>query len=298
MRKLALLCALTLLPWAGYAQENNGEQAPPAAAAGEQAEAAQTPQPKPAAEPAAAPKPATAPVEKPKPAPAAAKKDDGGLLQMMNDGGPMMWVIFMVSMLGLIIFLERGNTLYRGMSLSFKSFRDELANAAKGGGDQRYLDAVKLTKRGSGHPLCEVAQIALMKAANQRPRQEIETAIEDKMLASLPVLNKRIGLLSFLANSSTLLGLLGTIFGLIAAFAAFGDPNVPSALKQARLTDGISQAMYTTAAGIVAAVPLLFFHHLLSERQEEIMNEMEAGATNLMTVFEANNDFLDETSEA
>ena len=51
--------------------------------------------------------------------------------------------------------------------------------------------------------------------------------------------------------------------------------------------------MYTTA-GIVAAVPPLFFHHLY--RSAEIMNEMEAGATNLMTVFEANNDFLDETS--
>jgi biopolymer transport protein ExbB len=142
-----------------------------------------------------------------------------------------------------------------------------------------------------------VANQALAKAASERSRREVETIMEDQMLAALPSLNKRIGLLSFLANSSTLLGLLGTIFGLIAAFAAFGDPNIPAALKQAKLTDGISQAMYTTAAGIVAAVPLLFFHHLLSERQEEIMNEMEAGATRLMATFESNDLFHEDAPE-
>gem|GEM_PF-214525 len=297
MQKWALISALMVLPALGLAQAPDVAAAKTDKAAAQPDPAAPTAAKAPAAEPAkaAAPKPASAASAPKKAAP---KKEDGGLLTMMNDGGPMMWIIFFVSLIGLFIFLERGNTLYRGMSLNFKSFKDEIANAAKGGGDQRYLNAVKLTKKGSGHPLCDVAQIALLKASNCRPRKEIETSIEDKMLEKLPILNKRIGLLSFLANSSTLLGLLGTIFGLIAAFAAFGDPNVPAALKQAKLTDGISQAMYTTAAGIVAAVPLLFFHHLLSERQEEIMNEMEAGATNLMTVFEGNNDFVSRETEA
>ena len=104
--------------------------------------------------------------------------------------------------------------------------------------------------------------------------------MEKEMLDALPTLNKRIGLLSFLANSCTLLGLLGTIIGLIAAFSAVSAAS--AAEKQTALANGISTAMYTTAFGIVAAVPLLFFHHLLSARQEEVINEMESGATSLL----------------
>ena len=77
-----------------------------------------------------------------------------------------------------------------------------------------------------------------------------------------------------------LLGLLGTIFGLITAFSSISQAS--AAERQAVLADGISQAMYTTAFGIVAAVPLLFFHYLLTARQESMLNEMEAAATSVM----------------
>ncbi len=108
------------------------------------------------------------------------------------------------------------------------------------------------------------------------------------MLEALPVLNKRINLLSFLANSCTLLGLLGTIFGLIAAFSSVSAAS--AAERQTALADGISQAMYTTAFGIVVAVPLLFFHHLLTQRQEDIINEMESGATSLLVSLTGSDD--------
>ena len=300
MYKWVVIFTLLMAPAIAWTQSGENPAAAPAAAPAEPAKpvaAAAAAAPAPAPAPAAANKTAAPqPKAKTGKTQASPKKADGGLMTMMNDGGPMMWVIFFVSLAGLLIFLERGNTLYLQMRLNFKSFMEAFKKDAE---KKDYIGA-KATTSGSKskHPVVAVANVALTKAASRKPRKEVETVIEDKMLAALPTLNKRIGLLSFLANSSTLLGLLGTIFGLIAAFAAFGDPNVPAALKQAKLTDGISQAMYTTAAGIVAAVPLLFFHHLLSERQEEIMNEMEAGATRLMATFETNGLFDDDAPEA
>jgi biopolymer transport protein ExbB len=296
MYKWVVMCAVLLAPTVTWSQDGAAPSAVPSPVVADPAVPAAVPVVAPVAQPVVTPKaaPATS-TAKPVKAQSPTKKAEGGLMTMMNDGGPMMWIIFVVSLLGLLIFLERGNTLYWQMRLDFKGF---MLSFRKDTESKNYQGA-KATTSGakSKHPVVKVANQALAKAASERSRREVETIMEDQMLAALPSLNKRIGLLSFLANSSTLLGLLGTIFGLIAAFAAFGDPNIPAALKQAKLTDGISQAMYTTAAGIVAAVPLLFFHHLLSERQEEIMNEMEAGATRLMATFESNDLFHEDAPE-
>jgi biopolymer transport protein ExbB/TolQ len=73
---------------------------------------------------------------------------------------------------------------------------------------------------------------------------------------------------------------LGTIFGLIAAFSSVAAAS--AAARQEALAAGISQAMYTTAFGISVAVPLLFFHHVLSKRMEKILIETEGGASALL----------------
>lgn len=104
--------------------------------------------------------------------------------------------------------------------------------------------------------------------------------MESEMLASLLDIRKRVSLMALLANSSTLLGLLGTIFGLISAFASISMAS--AAARQDALAAGISTAMYTTAFGISVAVPLLVFHHILSNRAENILVETEGGATTLL----------------
>ena len=100
------------------------------------------------------------------------------------------------------------------------------------------------------------------------------------MLAALPSLQKRVAIMGLLANIATLLGLLGTIFGLIAAFTSVSQAS--AAERQEALAAGISQAMYTTAFGISVAIPLLFFHHVLSKRSEKILVEVEGGATSVL----------------
>ena len=197
------------------------------------------------------------------------------IFEYLDKGGWMMYVILLVSIVGVGIFCERGFHLYLKQRLNASGFIAMIMAHIE---TRNYRQAIDACKVDSGHPVVNILRAGVMRS-NRRP-SEIERAMEKEMLEALPVLNKRINLLSFLANSCTLLGLLGTIFGLIAAFSSVSAAS--AAERQTALADGISQAMYTTAFGIVVAVPLLFFHHLLTQRQEDIINEMESGATSLL----------------
>jgi biopolymer transport protein ExbB len=201
-------------------------------------------------------------------------------LVYLDRGGWMMYVILAVSVIGASVFFERAVDLYVRLRLDARGFLHQVLAHVEG---RRFRHAVDACKVRSKHPLVNVLRAGILRANRREP--EIERAMENEMLASLPRLNKRIGLLGFLANSCTLLGLLGTIFGLITAFSSVSQAS--AAERQAALSDGISQAMYTTAFGIVVAVPLLFFHYLLSARQEQLMNEMEGGGTALLVAMSA-----------
>lgn len=197
------------------------------------------------------------------------------IVEYLDKGGWMMYVILGVSIAGLAVFLERGFHLFLRQRLDADGFVAGVMNHVEA---RRFRQAIDACKVGSKHPVVAVVRSGLMRA-NQREK-DAERAMEKAMLDALPALNRRVGLLGFLANVSTLLGLLGTIFGLITAFSSISQAS--AAERQAVLADGISQAMYTTAFGIVAAVPLLFFHYLLTARQESMLNEMEAAATSVM----------------
>ncbi len=266
MRILALICALVFGPFLGFAV---------AADAGKKADGGVAAAKAPAAAPAATAKPVEA--EAPK---AEEKEKANAILEYLNKGGWMMWVILMVSILGVAIFFERGFHLFlrRRISGGVDGFVDRVVKSV----ELRLWDKAKSDcKLDTEHPVVATMRAGLDRA-NRAPG-EIEKAMEKEMLRALPELEKRIGLLSFLANSCTLLGLLGTIFGLIQAFSAVSAAS--AAERSTALAAGISTAMYTTAFGIVVAVPLLYFHHLLTTRQEEIINEMELGATALMVAF-------------
>lgn len=197
------------------------------------------------------------------------------ILDYMDRGGWMMWVILGVSLVGVTLFLERAADLFLRRRLDASGFQALVLGHVEARQFRKAIDACKVSSR---HPLPAILRSGILRAS--RKEREIERVMEGEMLKALPALHKRVGLLGFLANSSTLLGLLGTIFGLIAAFDSVSAAS--AAARQQALADGIAQAMYTTAFGIVVAVPLLYFHHLLTERVEQLLTELEGGATALM----------------
>ncbi len=196
------------------------------------------------------------------------------LFEILNAGGWMMWVILLMSVFTLGLSFERSVMLY---GLTWLNTETLLRTVVKHVEAQDYAAALKACSVRTAHPLPRVLRAGLERA-NRRDK-EIEKAMEGEMLKALPKLERGLGLLAFFGNAATLLGLLGTIFGLIQAFS--GVSAASAAARQEVLAAGISVAMYTTAFGIMAALPVLFFHTILSGRSERILTEMEEGATTL-----------------
>jgi biopolymer transport protein ExbB/TolQ len=119
-------------------------------------------------------------------------------------------------------------------------------------------------------------------------REDIEYAMEEGLMETTPRLEKRTAYLATLANISTLLGLLGTIIGLIAAFSAVAtaDPSEKASL----LSQSISVAMNTTAFGLIAAIPLLAFHSVLQTKTTEIIDSMEMAGVKCLNALIARHD--------
>ncbi len=197
------------------------------------------------------------------------------VFEIMSRGGPMMWVILSISVLGMGIALERVMVLFLGAMLNTDKLLKKILDLIDQG---KYPAALEACNFRSSHPLPRILKAGLGKA--NRREKEVEKAMEAQLLNVLPSMQRGIGFLGLLGNVATLLGLLGTIFGLIKAFS--GVSAASAAQRQQVLAEGISVAMYTTAFGLIVAVPILFAHTLIVGRQEKILIQSEEGAVSLL----------------
>ena len=201
-------------------------------------------------------------------------------LDILNRGGMFMYPILIVSIVGLTIVGERVYALFYKLRLNTREFTQRVCHSVEGGHVNR---ALSFCSQFIHHPLAKVMNAGLLKA--NRGDKEIERAMEGAFLEEAPVVQKRVGTLSMLANVSTLLGLLGTIFGLIQAFrgVTMGE------MAKEELAKGIAVAMSTTAFGLIVAIPLLIAFHVLSNRQNKILDAMQHGATKLLNLISGSN---------
>lgn len=195
-----------------------------------------------------------------------------GVMAIMTDGGAMMWVILTVWVIGLIIFFERQYNLSIRQGLATNQFIKKVLDAVKA---RKFSAALRACNVKTQHPLVAVVKAGVIRA--DRRAIEIERAMEAEIMGAMPNLQKRVAMLALLANAATLLGLLGTIVGLMQAFSAVASASATE--RQVALASGISVAMYTTAFGILVAVVLLFAHHFTLRRSEAIILSVEAGAS-------------------
>ena len=204
------------------------------------------------------------------------------MLDVMQRGGPFMWVILAVSVVALAIIVERTWVLWLRYRLDAGRLLDEVVGLVE---EKKLSRALELCNVRSGHPLPEVLKAGLVKA-NESDR-DIQRALETAMLRVMPRVTRRVGYLSLLANVSTLLGLLGTIMGLIEAFR--GVAAADAATKQDILSKGIAVAMFTTAFGLIAAIPAMIAFTVLQNRQSALLSELEEKASALFEYLSARN---------
>ncbi len=221
---------------------------------------------------------ATAPVEEPvEPEIVTAVEEEaeeleqGGLFsdmaQFFRDGGPAMWAILIFLAAGIAIIVERFIFLFTIADMKPEKFMGRISEFIRKGS----IEGAIASCADKNAPLARIIEAALRNYRNTE--RDIQNAVDEMALAELPRLNARTGYLAMLANVSTMVGLLGTIFGLIAAFesVAAADP----AEKSIMLANGISMAMSTTAFGLMSAIPLLIAHSFFTAKTDNLIDDID-----------------------
>jgi len=198
-------------------------------------------------------------------------------IRFFQEGGFFMYPISIILVVGLIIAIER----FAYLTLAKRSNRDDFNKLHKMIGGKDLKAAVKFASQSSS-AMSNMIGSGLVRLGRRQPREEIEYAMEEGLLDAMPRLEKRTQYLATLANVSTLLGLLGTIIGLIAAFTAVASAD--PAQKASLLSQSISVAMNTTAFGLIAAIPLLLIHSVLQTKTNEIVDSFEMAGIKVMNI--------------
>jgi len=185
-------------------------------------------------------------------------------------GGDWMHPILVMSIIGLAIMIERFIFLYFKYNINAGAFMAQIQKLVMANNIDR---AIKLCSAAPSAALPRVIKAGLMRA-NKGP-EEIQNAVEEATLEIVPIVTKRTTVLQQIANIATLLGLLGTILGLIAAFDALKNPNIPADQRQSMLAGGIAMAMNTTAFGLIVAIPCLVAQVFLTSVTKKIIDEID-----------------------
>jgi biopolymer transport protein ExbB/TolQ len=190
-----------------------------------------------------------------------------------------MWVILAAGVFGVAITIER--VIY----LTIKSpFRGELLLKDIVGFIQKedIPSALKLSEKANKNALGQVFKAALTEAGAGSER--IRNSVDEVTLKVIPQLEKRTGFLGTIGNISTLLGLMGTIYGLIIAFAAVGKPGIDPAEKSSLLAQGIAAAMNTTYLGLLIAIPMIALYTFCRSKTQKIIDQLDEFSLRLVNI--------------
>jgi len=202
------------------------------------------------------------------------------IVNFFVQGGAFMFPILLVAAVGAAIAVERYITLTRQGARNRAAWARYEPALMRGEFDK----AREMTSK-DDTVISRLLSIGLALQGSVRRRDDVEKAMEESMMESIPLLQKRTHYLATFANLATLLGLLGTVSGLIHAFAAVATVN--PAEKANLLSASISEAMNCTAFGLVTAVPLLFLHALLQTKTTELIDGIETASVKFLNALAA-----------
>jgi biopolymer transport protein ExbB/TolQ len=208
-----------------------------------------------------------------------------GFLEQFNPfsrSGIWMFLILLVSVYTFTLIVERAYALWFRFKIDASQILSRILSFVD---SNNFSRAIEVCNTRQNHPMCVVLKSGLLKA--NRSDIEIRRALEQTTMKVGPQIQKRTPYLATLANVATLLGLLGTIFGLIMAFE--GVEMASAAKKQEVLARGISLAMSTTAFGLIVAIPTTIAHAVLTARQNVLMDTIEDSAMTLFNHLSAKN---------
>ena len=204
------------------------------------------------------------------------------MLKYLIDGGIFMWVILLASISGLAVIIEKMYTFLSKEKKLSEIEKNQLYKALRMGNKEEIL---KLCKDKTDSVSKSVTKIVSNMDINfdeldNSYRQVIEGIISESILEQTTELEKGMSLLGTVVNAAPQLGLLGTVTGMIAAFSALTRNGTSTAKIVA---GGISEALYTTAFGLIVAIPALVFYNYFNRRIDVIVAEMERAALQFLS---------------
>jgi biopolymer transport protein ExbB/TolQ len=195
------------------------------------------------------------------------------LADLFQHSGVPIYINLCVSMIVIATVIERGVVLFSQYRVNTENFIRAILNLVKNNQLERALKYCESTKLA----VAKVCRAGLLKA--NRGSMEISTAIDEELMRVTPSLEKRIANLWSLANIATLIGLIGTILGLIRSFRAL--QSISPEQKAAFLARGISEALNNTAVGLTIAVACMIGHLALSGVSKKLVQDLEISAVTL-----------------
>ena len=194
----------------------------------------------------------------------------------LQKGGPIMWPILICSFVAFVIVIERALYLRR-VTIDTRKFSEQISRSIK---RNRVMDAVDLCEKTPG-PVAHIVKEGILK--QDRSRAEIREAIEDAALHEVPLLEKRLPVLATIAHIAPLLGLLGTVTGMVEAFRVIQEKSSAVApVNPGDLAGGIWEALLTTVFGLCVAIPTFVAYNYLTSRVDGLVLDMEKSASDLL----------------
>jgi biopolymer transport protein ExbB len=200
------------------------------------------------------------------------------MLFWFQKGGAIMYLILFCSVVALTVFIERLYQLHIARINTQNFMRDISATLRR----NRIKEAIDMCNRTRG-PVANILKAGILK--HDRSKAEIREAIEDAGVHEVPELEKNISILATIAHITPLLGLLGTVLGMVRAFQVIQEKAVAAyPVNPGDLAGGIWEALITTVAGLSIAIPTFVAYNFLVSRVETIVLDMERSSTELINI--------------
>ena len=199
--------------------------------------------------------------------------------EFLRSGGPVLWLILALGAAALVVFLERSLQLHRDR-IDSTDFLQGIFNALRRGNDQ---EALALCEETPG-PVARLASIAIRRRAE--PRERLLLELDQAGSAEVARMERRLAFLSLIAQSAPVLGLLGTVLGILRSLLAW-RAALPLAAS-AGIADGLVSAAVTTAAGLAVALPCYLGFNVLVVKIDRLVLDMRDAASECVWFLDRN----------
>ena len=204
-----------------------------------------------------------------------------------STGWVFMWVLLVAAIFMVALAIERAYYIMVRSNVNAPKFMAEIRKLVKAGD---YKKALSLCSSAKNKALAQVVMSGLRKVSESETIdfRSIQNSVDEGTLEVIPKLQERTGYLAMIANVATLVGLMGTIYGLISAFKSVSAPGIDATEKSRMLAAGISVAMNTTLTGLSIAVPSILIYTFLQNKTVKIIDEIDEHTVKLINLITGN----------